>query len=150
MQRRAVARQALQESQQLYEDAMTQQQADRAQQDIATARAALAAADAEEVPGGGCTCGGIQYVHMQAPPPPELLPDFDVDEAMYFTDPQQLIDMFAQLEASNMFMLQANQASQDDAAAVCLRYEVCTTMQWYCCTVGAQVCRSAGCCHCGD
>lgn len=56
--------------------------------------------------------------HTQAPPPPELLPAFDIDEAMYFTDPQQLIDMFSQLEASNMFMLQANQASQDDAAVV--------------------------------
>lgn len=45
---------------------------------------------------------------------------------MYFTNPQQLIDMFSQLEESNMFMLQANQASQDEAAAVDARYELRT------------------------
>lgn len=36
---------------------------------------------------------------------------------MYLTNPQQLIDMCAQLEASNLFMLQANQASQEAAMA---------------------------------
>ncbi len=36
---------------------------------------------------------------------------------MYFTNPQQLIDMCAQLEASNLFMLQANQASQEASMA---------------------------------
>lgn len=103
---------------------MTQQQAARAQQDMATARAALVAADAEQVGGssGGPYNRVLECSCIQAPPAPELLPDFDVDEAMYFTDPQQLVDMFAQLEASNMFMLQAKLSSQDEAAVVHARY----------------------------
>lgn len=116
--RKEMAQQSKLKAENDYANARTQQEAERAERAIAEATATLKEALAEK-----------------EPPVPDLEKEVVLPEEadMFFKRPDQLLEVFAQLEENNLFLIQIAQETEESLEAVKTEYLETTTR------LGAQV-----------